>query len=85
MDKALPFKEMIKNAGGDKQVGLEAAKMKDQWRRCVSLILLQENSYTLSDLKVVPLAAGISADVAYPPAGWTSPRRWRTGNRVTKG
>ena len=39
--------EMVKNAHGDKQVILEVAKMKDQWRRRVSLILLQENSYAL--------------------------------------
>ena len=41
--------EMVKNAHGesigDKQVILEVAKMKDQWRRRVSLILLQENTY----------------------------------------
>ena len=45
--KALPFMESIKNARGDKQAQLQVAKMTDQWRRRVSLILLQENSYAL--------------------------------------
>ena len=47
LEKALPFKEMVTTAHGDKQVVLEAAKMKDQWRRRVGLILLQENSFAL--------------------------------------
>ena len=47
LEKALPFKEMVTKADGDKQVVLEAAKMKDQWRRRVGLILLQENSFAL--------------------------------------
>ena len=47
LEKALPFKEMVTHANGDKQAVLEAAKMKDQWRRRVSLILLQENSFAL--------------------------------------
>ena len=49
LEKALPFKEMVTNANGEKQTVpvLEAAKMKDQWRRRVGLILLQENYFAL--------------------------------------
>ena len=47
LEKALPFKEMVTNTNGEKQAVLEAAKMKDQWRRRVGLILLQENSFAL--------------------------------------
>ena len=61
--------EMVKNAHGDKQVILEVAKMKDQWRRRVSLILLQENSYALrayttrNSVRWRPRGRGL-------PAGW---------------
>ena len=48
LEKALPFKEMVTHTNGEKQAVLEAAKMKDQWRRRVGLILLQENSFALS-------------------------------------
>ena len=38
---------MVTHTNGEKQAVLEAAKMKDQWRRRVGLILLQENSFAL--------------------------------------
>ena len=47
LEKALPFKEMVTHTNGEKQAVLEAAKMKDQWRRRVGLILLQKNSFAL--------------------------------------
>ena len=72
LEKALPFKEMVTHANGDKQVILEAAKMKDQWRRRVGLILLQENAFALRAYMAQTLAAGVRVDVARPLAGRTN-------------
>ena len=47
---ALPFKEMVKHSNGDKQVVKAAAALKDQWRRRVSLVMVQENGYCISAL-----------------------------------
>ena len=47
IDDALPFTELIQRANGDGRVVMEAAKMKDQWRRRVSFLLLQQNANAL--------------------------------------
>ena len=64
--------EMVKSADGDKQVALEAAKMKDEW---LSLILLQQKSLALrayttrNSTRWHPRGRGL-------PAGWRDEHEW---------